>query len=79
MTRHKFSVQLCAICSFVLQDGWSALHFSAWAGRQAVLQELLQHGADVNLQDKVSQHSLTEHLFLIVHLYLNTIIHRRSD
>lgn len=38
----------------VLQDGWSALHFSAWAGRQAIVQELLMHGADINLQDKVS-------------------------
>ncbi|CAL8466673.1 g6209 [Coccomyxa elongata] len=37
------------------EDGWSALHFSAWAGREAIVQELLRHGADVNLQDKVGR------------------------
>lgn len=40
---------------FYGQDGWSALHFGAWAGRVKVVQELLQYGADVHLQDKVCQ------------------------
>ena len=38
---------------YCIQDGWAALHFSAWAGRLEVLEELLKHGADVNLRDKV--------------------------
>ena len=36
-----------------IQDGWAALHFSAWAGRLEVLEELLKHRAEVNMRDKV--------------------------
>ena len=34
-------------------DGWTALHFSSWAGRAAVVRELLSHDADVRTKDKV--------------------------
>lgn len=34
-------------------DGWTALHFSSWAGRADVVEELLKHGADVRVRDKV--------------------------
>ena len=34
-------------------DGWTALHFSSWAGRADVVEELLKHGADVRVREKV--------------------------
>ena len=34
-------------------DGWTALHFSSWAGRAAVVRELLNHDAEVRAKDKV--------------------------
>ena len=52
--RALYKIALLTTFLIGLQDGWSALHFSAWAGRLEVLEELLKHGPDVNLQDKVS-------------------------
>ena len=34
-------------------DGWTALHFSSWAGRTAAVKELLAHGANIHAIDKV--------------------------
>ena len=34
-------------------DGWTALHFSSWAGRAAAVKELLAHGANIYAIDKV--------------------------
>ena len=35
------------------EDGWTALHFSSWAGRTAAVKELLAHGANIHAIDKV--------------------------
>ena len=34
-------------------DGWTALHFSSWAGRAAAVKQLLTHGANIHAIDKV--------------------------
>ncbi len=38
--------------NFTDQEGFSALHFAAKNGDEAVAKILLDHGANVNLQDK---------------------------
>lgn len=35
------------------EDGWTALHFSSWAGRTGAVGELLAHGANIHAIDKV--------------------------
>ena len=35
-------------------DGWTALHFSSWAGRGPAVKELLNHNANVRARDKVN-------------------------
>ena len=37
-----------------LQDGRTALMMASWMGRMKCVKELLDKGADVNMQDKVS-------------------------
>ena len=36
------------------EDGWTALHFSSWAGRAALVKALLNHSANVRARDKVA-------------------------
>jgi ankyrin repeat protein len=52
------------------QDGWTALHFGAWAGRAEIVQELLRQGADLHLQDKVGW-GLLFHAFRMHFLSVN--------
>ena len=37
-------------------DGWTALHFSSWAGRALVVKDLLNHNANARARDKVRTH-----------------------
>ena len=37
------------------QDGWSSLRYASQEGHVEVVDKLLQHGATVDLQDKVYQ------------------------
>ena len=37
------------------QNGENCLHVAVWQGRDAIVEELIQAGADVNLRDKVSK------------------------
>ena len=37
------------------EDGWSALHYSAWLGHDEVVRELLIRGAEPNIRDGVRQ------------------------
>ena len=43
-------------------DGWTALHFSSWAGRALVVEELLNHNANIRARDKVCYCDAAEHL-----------------
>ena len=38
---------------FLIQHGWTPLHWAAWKGHAEVLTKLLDSGADVDMQDKV--------------------------
>ena len=40
------------MCSY--QDGKTALHFASWQGHLAVVTVLVDGGADLNIQEKVS-------------------------
>lgn len=42
---HKFNLPL--------QDGWTPLHYGAWAGQAKAVNELLLAGADASLKEKV--------------------------
>lgn len=45
----------CMRLAFPSQDGWTALHFGAWAeDGQAVVAAVLKAGADANARDKVA-------------------------
>ena len=45
---------LCPTICFILQFNLTPLHLAAWYGQQAVVELLLQHGANVNAVDRVS-------------------------
>ena len=44
-------------------DGWTALHFSSWAGRALVVEELLNHNANIRARDKVRYSEAAEHRY----------------
>ena len=41
-------------------DGWTALHFSSWAGRTTAVKELIAHGANIHAIDKVKTSLLSD-------------------
>lgn len=46
--------QVISSSSVALQDGWTPLHFASYWGSHRVMKELLQLGADTELEDFVS-------------------------
>ena len=38
---------------FLIQDGWTPLHYAAWKGHSEMLTKLLDSGAVVDVQEKV--------------------------
>ena len=46
-------------------DGWTALHFSSWAGRTAAVKELLAHGANIHAIDKVKTSLLSNPMQIV--------------
>ena len=39
----------------MIQDGWTAFMFASKNGHRPVVQYLIQQGADIHMQDKVSK------------------------
>ena len=51
-----YGIHCMLLCLYFLsQDGWTALMLAASYGHQAAVEHLVQHGADINIQDKVSE------------------------
>ena len=46
---------LIYVCLFLCQDGWTPLHWASSEGRIEVVRLLLDRGAGIQAQDKVSE------------------------
>jgi ankyrin repeat protein len=44
-----------------LQDGWTPIHWACFKGRDKMASLLLEKGADINIQNKVSHYSRLSH------------------
>ena len=63
-TPMRVRVCVCVCVCVRVQKGNTSLHIASLAGHVDVVQVLLQHGAQVNLQSTVSLHSLIGVIFI---------------
>ena len=56
--KYKVSISVCVILcvSVITQDGWSALMEAASEGKTEVVVQLVEAGANVDMQNKVCQY-----------------------
>ena len=55
---HLNMVEMFVFVDFFIQDGWSALMLASENGHRETTELLLQHLAQVNMQNKVTGHNV---------------------
>ena len=56
-----FTLGLMIISHFPAQEGSTALHMASWRGHHEICQYLIEHGASVDVQDKVRDNPYPEY------------------
>ena len=50
---HVYWHNVWCVCIVVIQDGWTVLYWASFYGHVDIIQQLLQHNADINIQNEV--------------------------